>query len=198
MDISTSEAWEKVGLEESDNPEKPVTTLSSAEKGWKRMVVQLAAYSHASDAMAMMEYARADGVASTSPLECSHPAAAHHESNNSKWAKCLACKSRLWTRPLTAMERVEQLNRKAARLSQKKERERMSQEVPFDPPKTIFLANPHHTRPKNSHVQTATPSGSSTSGATTDIGRLANAMQADAETLAKMADAIHHLSSRHP
>eukprot|EP00959_Pyramimonas_sp_CCMP1952_P325892 6821523-Pyramimonas_sp.AAC.1 len=95
-------------------------------------------------------------------------------------------------RPLTKEERRAQLQRKAEKQARKEARQTMerelAQEVPFEPPKRVHKVKPPSTR-------AATPSASSGSGAMTELGQLASAMQANTETLGKMATAIERLAN---
>eukprot|EP00959_Pyramimonas_sp_CCMP1952_P250960 5245236-Pyramimonas_sp.AAC.1 len=72
---------------------KAAGQLTIAEKGWKRMVVQLADHIAAEKMTNMMQEIRAEQVTKTEQLECSHPTSALFETENqySRWAKCLAC-----------------------------------------------------------------------------------------------------------
>ena len=207
---SNTNSWEQVGMSDTSeqeteiSPEEPGSLLNNAQRGWKRMAIKLASYVDAKTASDTMEDIRSDRIEpAVDGLSCSHPREAYIERENqySKWAKCLACNQRLWTRSLTKEERQGQLRRKAERLARKDARVEMSKEVPFTVPVETNVHRLQKKPPQESQQggQSASSGSAGTtsgSGQRAEQGQLAIAMQANTEALAKMAEAVQMLAKR--
>ena len=141
----------------------------------------------------MLEEIRSDVTPKTSELECPHPPYAYRERTNqyAKWARCEACKSRLWTRSLTVDERAAQLQRKADRQAKKGGREQLEKDAqamvkpPFEPPR--MSSTPAR---KTENTKAGASAASSASASTTEMSRLTEVLQGNTEAVAKVAEAI--------
>ena len=210
MDVS----WEEVGSSQDESESTASRAAASAAseaeatgqlamdpavKGWKRMMIKLGAFHDAKDATAMLEEIRSEGNTKTAELDCPHPPYAYRERTNqyAKWARCEACKSRLWTRSLTVDERAAQLQRKADRQARKGGREQLEKDAqamvkpPFEPPRMSSIP-----KKKTENTKTEASAASSASASTTEMNRLAEVLQGNTEAVAKMAEAIQGLVSR--
>jgi len=154
---------------------------------------------HVSDvglATQMIQEMRSEATGKVNSLDCPHPPWARWESGNQhvRYANCLRCSSRVWTRPLTHSERLSQLRRKAEKEARRANKSKQQDLPPWEPPKVESRGRDNTKRAAKASVAASSDSADTTAETnSSDLNLMMKAIQANSAVVSQLALSIQQL-----